>query len=339
MLNKNQLSEIREHLEKAQNPIFFFDNDCDGLCAFAILKRATGKGKGVPIKSYPRLGENSLRKIDELNSDYVFILDYSLIDKDFLAGVLERNLPLVIIDHHDVEMEKEILKEISYYNSSPSGEPTTYICQKIYNRKEDEWLALVGCITDMYKPEFGKDFVKNNSEIYNNDYDLLKIRYQTEIGKIGRMLNAGLKDTTTNMLKMIYLLEKANSPSDVLQENTKNKELHKKFTEINKFIEKAIKKIERIGGGIILLEYSGQTSISQMISDYLTFMNENKTIVVAFKKEEAYNISLRGKDIKDKLLPILEKIPNATGGGHQDACGARVPIDDFEFFKKEITKQ
>lgn len=32
MLTEKQISEIREHLEKAQNPLFFFDND-DGLCS------------------------------------------------------------------------------------------------------------------------------------------------------------------------------------------------------------------------------------------------------------------------------------------------------------------
>ena len=31
MLTEKQLKEIREHLEKAQNPVFFFDNDADGL--------------------------------------------------------------------------------------------------------------------------------------------------------------------------------------------------------------------------------------------------------------------------------------------------------------------
>jgi single-stranded DNA-specific DHH superfamily exonuclease len=39
MLNDKQIDEIREHLEKAQNPLFFFDNDDDGLCSFLLLQR------------------------------------------------------------------------------------------------------------------------------------------------------------------------------------------------------------------------------------------------------------------------------------------------------------
>ena len=30
MLTKKQVGEIKEHLDKAQNPLFFFDNDLDG---------------------------------------------------------------------------------------------------------------------------------------------------------------------------------------------------------------------------------------------------------------------------------------------------------------------
>ena len=39
MLNKKQIKEIREHLEKAQNPVFFYDSDADGLASFLLLAR------------------------------------------------------------------------------------------------------------------------------------------------------------------------------------------------------------------------------------------------------------------------------------------------------------
>ena len=47
MLTKKQIKEIKEHLDKAQNPIFFFDNDPDGLCSFLLLQRYCEKGKGA----------------------------------------------------------------------------------------------------------------------------------------------------------------------------------------------------------------------------------------------------------------------------------------------------
>ena len=55
MLNKKELDEIKENLEMSQNPLFFFDNDVDGLCSFLILRRSIGRGRGVAIKSFPDL--------------------------------------------------------------------------------------------------------------------------------------------------------------------------------------------------------------------------------------------------------------------------------------------
>ena len=77
MLSKSQLNEIKDHLEKAQNPLFLFDNDCDGLMAFIILRRFIGRGRGVAIKSFPELDDSYVKRIDEFGSDYVFILDKS----------------------------------------------------------------------------------------------------------------------------------------------------------------------------------------------------------------------------------------------------------------------
>jgi len=83
MLTKTQLNEIRNHLEASQNPLFFFDNDVDGLCAFLILRRAINRGKGVAIKSFPDLKKQYLKKVDELNPDAIFILDKAELNKEF----------------------------------------------------------------------------------------------------------------------------------------------------------------------------------------------------------------------------------------------------------------
>ncbi|HUS50602.1 MAG TPA: hypothetical protein VMZ91_10585, partial [Candidatus Paceibacterota bacterium] len=64
------MEEIKEHLDKSQNPLFFFDNDVDGLCSFLLLQRYIGRGKGVPIKSFPEMTADYFRKINELNADY-----------------------------------------------------------------------------------------------------------------------------------------------------------------------------------------------------------------------------------------------------------------------------
>ena len=163
MLTEKQIKEIKEHLERAQNPIFYYDNDCDGLCSYLILRRYLEKGKGVAVRSFPDLNAMYARKARELNSDYVFVLDKPIIAKDFIEVINELGLPLVWIDHHDIANENEILKNfpnVNLYNptkntgKNKSEEPVTYLAQKIINRKEDLWIAVIGCIADHYLPDF-----------------------------------------------------------------------------------------------------------------------------------------------------------------------------------------
>src|SRR3989344_821833 len=114
MLTDNQIKEIREHLNRAQNPIFFFDNDPDGLCSFLLLQRFIGRGKGVPIKSFPDLIDEYFRKVEELGADYIFILDKPVVSEKFFAEAGRRNIPVVWIDHHLVGKEG-IPAFVNYY--------------------------------------------------------------------------------------------------------------------------------------------------------------------------------------------------------------------------------
>ena len=149
MLTTKELTEVRDHLRKAMNPIFLFDNDVDGLTAFLILQRYIGRGRGVAFKSMDMVR----RRINELNPDYIFVLDKPRIEKEFLEIVEEVGLPVVYIDHHSIP-KPNLENYYNTYHSSGFSEPTSYLCYNITKRKEDEWLALLGCIADSYLPEF-----------------------------------------------------------------------------------------------------------------------------------------------------------------------------------------
>jgi len=155
MLTKKQVSEIREHLEKAQRPIFFFDNDPDGLCSFLLLQRYLGRGKGVSIKSFPELIQDDFRKVHELNADYIFILDKPLVSNGFFDQAEKFNIPVVWIDHHFID-KSGIPGFVNYYNpvfnKKRTEEPVTALCYQITGKKEDIWLAVVGCISDHFVP-------------------------------------------------------------------------------------------------------------------------------------------------------------------------------------------
>jgi single-stranded DNA-specific DHH superfamily exonuclease len=343
MISKNQIEEIREHLEKSQNPIFFFDNDNDGLCSFLLMRRKIGRGKGVPIKSYPDLNTDYFKKVKEFNSDYIFILDKPVVSEDFLEQVRKENLPLVWIDHHKAEIPKQ--KWINYYNPLYNGktnEPVSYISYKITNKKEDIWIAVVGCISDALIPDFYKDFEKTYPELSKKNpksaFDLL---FNSQIGEIARIMDFSLKDSTTRVIQMLDFMMEVKSPYDLIEENEKTKRILAKYREINERYKNLFEEIKNQSDKkLIFFSYGGKFSISANLANRSKYEFPDKYIVVGHKKpgESFYNFSLRGNDIRNITLEAIKNIESASGGGHKDATGARIPEDKIEFFKENIEK-
>lgn len=344
MLTKKQIEEIRAHLEKAQNPLFFFDNDGDGLCSFLLLQRAFGKGKGIPIKTFPELSGEYFRKINELNADYVFILDKPVVSKEFFKEAEQINIPVVWIDHHDIVLEN-IPESVSYYNpvfnKSKSNEPVTYLCYQVAGKEADRWIALVGSISDNFIPDFYKKFAKEYSDLTINSEKASDIYYNSQIGKIAQMFNFGLKDRISNVVKMMKFLMKAKSPYEVLEETSENKTIHQRFEEINKKYQKLVEKAVSIDRNrkLLFFKYGGDLSISADIANALIYKFPDKIIAVAYVSGAKINLSLRGKGIKKIISKTIEGLEGATGGGHEEAVGAKIRTEDLEKFKEKLKEE
>ena len=341
MLTEQQIKKIKEHLEKSQNPIFFFDNDPDGLCSFLLLKRHFEKGKGVPIKSSPNLSKEYFRKVQELKADYIFILDKPSVSKEFFEEAQKINIPIVWIDHHPIELK--IPDFVDYYNPLQSdektNEPVTALCYQITKNKRDLWVAVVGCISDRYTPEFYQDFKKENPDLSIESKDASEIYYTSPIGNITKILEFGLKDKTTNVIKMIKYLTKIKTPNEIIEENKENCIMHKRYREINKKYEKILEKAKKQKGEkLIFFKYSGNMSISSELSSELQFLYPEKIIFVAYldNSKKKVNLSGRGEKVREITIKALENLEDATGGGHEKAVGAKIKIEDIDKFEKKL---
>lgn len=350
MLTEKQLLEIREHLDNAKNPIFYYDNDTDGLCSYVILRRYLGRGKGVAVRSFPDLDGGYARKAKELSADYVFVLDKPVLSKEFVDSVDSFGLPLVWIDHHDVpraEFEKDF-KNVFIYNPArnsgkdKSEEPVTYLTYKITGRKEDTWLAVVGCIADHFLPEFVDEFKEHYPEFWGDVREPFDAYYGTEIGRIAMALNFGLKDSVTHVVQMQNFLINCKGPGDVFIESYANHSFRRKYVDVKRKYEALLEKAKRfVGERTIFFEYGGELSISADLANELSYRFPGKYVVVSYKKGEVSNLSMRGKNVKKILESVLKKI-DGTGGGHDDAVGARVSTRDLgrfkEVFEEEVGK-
>ena len=342
MLTEKQTKEIREHLDKAQNPVFYYDNDCDGLCSFLILRRYLGKGKGVAVRSYPDLNVQYARKAKELNADYVFVLDKPVIAKGFIEEIAKLQLSLVWIDHHNIEGEDfyKDLKDFFVYNPArnsgkeKSDEPVTYLVYKLTERKENLWLAIIGCIADHYMPDFADRFARQYPEFWGNVLKPFDAYYKTEIGKIAQGFNFGLKDSTSNIVHLQNFLISCKGPDVVFMEMSENYFFRKKYQEIRKKYDFLISKAHKsVDGKAIFFIYAGDVSVSADIANELSYLYPDKYIAVAYKKGIVSNISLRGKNVKKILINVLKKFENASGGGHEDAVGSSIRTEDLGKFK------
>jgi single-stranded DNA-specific DHH superfamily exonuclease len=308
-----------------------------------LLQRFIGRGKGVVAKTFPNVDISLYRRARELNSDYIFILDKPNVSQEFFEEAKNNNIPIVWIDHH--ETNTKIPPEIFYYNSfdpkKGTGEPVTYISYKVTNKKEDLWIETIGCISDSFMSENYKEFLKEYPGLGIETKEPFEVLYKSEIGKISRMLNSGLMDTTTNIVKMLKYLFKVTHPTQILEENEKTYEMREKFKFIErkrkKFVEKAVKNAKE-NENYLVFEYSGDTSMSAEIANELHFLFPKKYIIVIYKKENRANISTRGENVKEKVIKSIKNFKAAVGGGHKNAAGAQIQTDEIDAFIKEFLK-
>lgn len=342
MLTQKEILEIREFLNSAASPLFYFDNDQDGLSSYLLLRRFIGRGKGIPIKTSP-LDLNYFRRINEFNPDIVFILDQPTVSPEFFKALEESGQRVVWIDHHEIDLE-EIPSWINYYNplynKTHENNPVTSLCYQITNRKEDSWIAIVGCIADKYIPNYYSEFLKDYPDLGIESDEAFEIFYDSQIGKISRMMGAGLKDRTTNVIAMIRFLISAKSPYEVLEEKKENRIMHKRFENIDSKFKKLISKAKEQATNekLLFFQYSGEISMSADIANKLSYLYPDKYIIVAFIRGARVNLSIRGKNSREISAKAIREFPLATSGGHKDAVGAQLNFDEVSKFVENFKK-
>ncbi len=354
MLSKKQIDEVKEHLERAQNPVIFFDNDCDGLMSFIMLRKYLDRGKGVPVKS--SFESRYAHKVEELNGDYVFILDRPNVSKGFIEDVVSKGIPIVWIDHHDMKPEELIISEdekvllkdvgkelVSYYNPGKNAEPVSYLVYHILNNRNFQWISMVGCIADNFVPEFAEEFSKSYPELWKSGTkEAFEIFYESDLGRIINLLDFSLKDRTRNVVAMMNFLVKINSPLELLKEDSKNSLIHKRYSQVeavySKLIERA-KNVARRSSKVVFFEYGGNLSLSANIANELSYRFPGKVIIVAYVRGDGANVSVRGRiDVRKIALEAIKEISGAQGGGHENAVGAKMSVSDLEKFRDFFIK-
>ena len=92
---------------------------------------------------------------------------------------------------------------------------------------------------------------------------------------------------------------------------------------------------------IIFYEIPSKLFIKSSLSGYLVQFFDDKILVVAQKKDGKFDVSFRrGEKVKTDLNKMAKRavvgIPDAEGGGHEAASGARIPVKYLAKFLKQL---
>lgn len=338
-LSSAQIMQIKDHLDNCQRPLFFFDDDQDGVCSFLQFYRYKGEGKGIIVKTTPKLGSIFLNKVREYGPDKIFILDLAIVEQDFLD---ELKVPVIWVDHHG-PFERENVK---YFNPRISkwedNHPTSYMCHQVV--QQDLWIASIGCVADWFIPSFIDEFRKEFPDLIDKPYkNAGDIIYNTRLGLLTRIFAFVLKGKTNEVMKSIKVLTRINSPYEILsQETAQGKYVYKRYEEVNKMFEPLIKDVletaQNTDEKLAVYKYTDdKTSFTSELSNEAIYRFPDKIIMIAREKNDEMKCSMRSSKLI--LPPLVEKCLvglEGYGGGHEHACGLNIKTKDFEEFLKRF---
>ncbi|MEK6858782.1 MAG: DHH family phosphoesterase [Nanoarchaeota archaeon] len=344
MLTNAQLADLRERLERSQNPIFIYDNDADGLCSYVLLRRFLGRGKGMAVRTHPDIDAGYARKALSLGADLVIVLDCPFLGDAFVEELVKASIPLLWIDHHVVDSPHYAHAHVTSFNparsTKPSAEPVTYWCYKTTQRTEDMWIALMGCVADHYLPSFAQTFGNVYPEFWKQGIRKpFEAYYDSELGTLARALGFGLKDSVSHVVYLQNFLIGCSSPQLMLAELSSTSSFAETYVRLKKRYDALIAEaLASPYDTVVFYQYSGTLSISSELANELSYRFPKQYTVVAYVNAGVCTMSIRGTNVKKILESLLPHFESSTGGGHPDAVGARIRADDIGRFREAFEK-
>ncbi len=336
MFGEKEIHEIQDHLEKANDPLFFFDDDHDGLASYLLLRRAYRKGHGVCVKAALHNEEVYVKKLTFYKPDRVFFLDRAILSQELLDSI---SVPAIWIDHH----QPLLRSHVHYYNprcfDPKDARPTSYWCYEVVRR--DMWIAAVGIVGDWHVPAFYDSF--DHKELFDGKRTVEGLLYESRIGILVRVFNFILKGKSSESKKCVNLLLKIESPYEILDQSTdRGRYVYRRYEKFIALYQKLLKRALKADTGDDLFVFvypSTKTSFTAELSNELLYLlgKKKKMIIIARARGDHVRLSLRSSKVP--VLPILQKAlvgVDGYGGGHEYACGAHVQRSDFERFLESI---
>jgi RecJ-like exonuclease len=312
--------------------IILTHSDSDGICAGAI---ALSRFRGAEI-----FFTKPVSFFDDLNScseaDRIIITDIAITRKDIsaLMKLLEeksRSGEVLYFDHHPVpaKAKEKLARTLAVYvNGDGSASEAVYRHFQNEIPKERIWVAIYGAIGDY---EERTEFVESRLR----SWDARALYFEAS------MIVLGIKDREfddyDSKRSMVQTLSEGRNPSDIpgLMEATR-RAVKDEFS-LYELVKKNAQKVGDVGFVKELYSF-GFRGPSALFAATVT---NSRVGVAAFARKNKLDITMRSCDYSLQLSSLAEDAAEAvggSGGGHPHAAGARIPLEKFDEFIRELNK-
>jgi single-stranded DNA-specific DHH superfamily exonuclease len=343
MLTDKQYSQILEELDNCSRPLFFFHDDSDGLSSFLLLYRYKKEGKGVCVKSHPKVDSRFYNVVNEYVPDKIFILDLAILEEEFVEEF--RRIPIIWVDHHTPIR----IPGVKYFNPRVENmndiNCVAELCYHVVkkHRPDDIWIAATGIVGDWQLSDVTKEFSKRYPDLLPADIDRPeKALFDSPLSKLIKIMNFVLKGKTQDVMKCVKIMTRIDSPYELLNsESSRAKFIVKRYEQTNELYESLLKfAISKVSdSNLLVVTYKeDKMSFSGELSNELLYRYPGRVIVVAREKSGEMKCSLRtgaGINIQKAIEMALVGV-QGYGGGHEHACGACVKVEDFNLFMRQL---
>ncbi len=337
------LNNIKENDET----VVIFNNDGDGICSCVLLDRfleKTGRKKPYIISQPMPMDKNITQRVQTGVPDRIIFLDIAADQQQNILKKLGGICDILIIDHHQVF--KNVTKgNIVHYNprmeQHDTYKSTSYcvykICSKIIDMSEWLWIAGVGMVSD-YNLNDSKDTVGLVKEKYNLEEPL----YETRLGKIADMISSTRATNALSCEQMVGILEAATFEELEKAKNAeKMEESYKTIKhEMASLISDGDENAEKVGN-IVFYNIKSKFNLASALSTKISEKFRKNLVVIYEKKGNRIKVSARNqaKNINaGRVMQHAAKSVGGSGGGHEAAAGATIPVENWDKFREILIK-
>jgi single-stranded-DNA-specific exonuclease len=301
--------------------------DADGICAAALVLSCKSISKNAPriYFSHPIGLSHDLAQFDE----DIIILDIAIDLKhwSFTKRELERLSEVhkvLYVDHH--ELPEPLPEKVEYYGEENIS--TTELCFRYFYKEiheSNEIIAAIGAICD-----------------YFIDSPLME-EIMIQFEKRALFLEAGLLAQGLYPISHNYNLKRqlilkfaeGTYPSEIdfLTKGAIEYSISEKYER-----ERVLKEYKTLNN----IAYIENPKSSRSKAAHWVMGHTRLAIGIAitshYVKNDKVDLVIRGRDLFDlrRVIPNLAIKHGGTGGGHKNACGARIPQENLKAFLQEL---